>query len=90
MQSVAVAASEHHTSGEFVDDDDLSVTDHVVNVPLHHVAGLQGLLDVMVDLHVLRIRKVLDPEVVLTFLDTFFGQGDLVVLFLDGEVLMRV
>ena len=34
MQTLGVAAAEHQTAGELVDDDDLAVLDHIVHVPL--------------------------------------------------------
>ena len=65
MQTVAPAAAGHQASGEFVDDDDFVVLDHVVLIALEHHVRLQGLLDVMVDLHVVprsyRLRHVEQP-----------------------------
>ena len=39
MQALVVAAAEHQAAGELVHDDDLTVLDHIVHVPLHDAAG---------------------------------------------------
>ena len=39
MQTLAVAAAEHQTARELVDDDDLTVLDDVVDVALHRCRG---------------------------------------------------
>ena len=42
MQTLGVAAAEHETAGELVDDDDLAVLDDVVDVALHDAVGLDA------------------------------------------------
>ena len=46
VEALAVAPAEHETAGELVNNDDLAVLDDVINVPLHHAVGLDGLVDV--------------------------------------------
>jgi hypothetical protein len=47
VQALGVAAAEHEAAGELVDDDDLAVLDHVVDIALHDAVGLDGLIDVV-------------------------------------------
>ena len=86
METVAVAASEHHTSGKFIDDDDFAVADNVVNVTFHHVAGFQSLENVVVDFHVFRIGEVLDFKESFALGNAAVGQRNLVIFFIDNEV----
>ena len=39
MQALVVAAADHQTAGELVHDDDLTILDHVIDVPLHHAVS---------------------------------------------------
>ena len=63
MQALVIAAAEHQAAGELVHDDDLAVLDHIVDVPLHHAPGLDGLIDVVVQGGVLRVGQVLNVEI---------------------------
>jgi hypothetical protein len=53
VQAFVVAAADHQAAGELVHDDDLAVLDDVVDVPLHDAVGLDRLVDVVGDRHVL-------------------------------------
>ena len=55
VQAVAPAAAGHQASGELVDDDDLAVLHHVVHVELEQRVRAERLVDVVEDLHVLRV-----------------------------------
>ena len=74
VQTVAPAASGHQAAGEFVDDDDLAILDHVVLVALENDVGFEGLLHVMVELDVLRIIKVGNIEELFAAQDAFLGE----------------
>ena len=65
MQTLAVAAAEHQSAGELVDDDDLTVLDDVVDIALHRAVSLDGLVDVVRDGGVFGIGEVLKAEVLL-------------------------
>ena len=39
MQALVIAAAEHQAAGKLVHDDDLTVLDHIVHVPLHDAPG---------------------------------------------------
>ena len=88
VESVAVSSSEHQTSRELIDDDDLAVLYDIVYITLHHVSGLQSLQHVMVYFHVLRVREVLHAEILFTLLDTFVGERDLLVFFFYRKVVL--
>ena len=53
MQTLVVAAADHQTAGELVHDDDLTVLDHIVDIPLHYAVGFDSLIDVVGKGHVL-------------------------------------
>ena len=86
MQAVAVPAPRHEPAGEFVDDDDLRVLDHVVHIPLEEQMGLQRLVDVVHPIHVLGFEEIADGEEFFGLFDAFFGQVHRPRLFIDLEV----
>ena len=83
MQTVAEAAAVHETTGKFVDNQDLTVLHDVVHIPFHQVVGTKCLIHIVVQLHVVRIREVLNIKVLLALRHTFIRQGNLVVLLVD-------
>ncbi len=58
VQPVAPAAAGHQAAGELVDDDDLAVLDHVVDVALEDHVGAKRLVDVMLEVRVLEVVEV--------------------------------
>ena len=58
VQTVAPAAARHQPAGELVDDDDLAVLDHVVDVELKQRVRAQRLVDVMLEVGVLEVVEV--------------------------------
>ena len=86
MQTVGITASRHDTAGKFIDDQDLIIFDHVILILEHQIMGTQGKNDIVLDLKVFRIGKVLDMEELLDFLDTLLCQIDDLVLFIDDEI----
>ena len=58
METLVVAAAVHETAGELVNNDDLIVLDHIVNIPLHETPGLHGLVDVVGNGGVLDVGQV--------------------------------
>ena len=55
MEALVVASAVHQTAGKLVDDDDLTVFDHVVDVLFHEAARLHGLVDMVRKRGVLRV-----------------------------------
>ena len=86
VQAVGVAPAEHQTAGELVHDDNLAVLHHIVDVPLHHAVGLDGLVDMVGEGGVLRIGQVFDLEGLLGLLDAPGGEGGGARLFIDDIV----
>ena len=74
MQAIAPAAPRHQAAGEFVDDDDFAVLDHVILVALEDDVSLEGLLNVVVPFHVLRLIHVADAEQAFDLEHAFFGE----------------
>ena len=64
VQTVAPAAPGHETAGELVDDDDLAVLDHVVDVELEDRVRAQRLFDMVLDVRVLHVVQVAAVEAV--------------------------
>ena len=90
VQALVVAAAEHQAAGELVDDDDLAVLDHVVDVALHRAVRLDGLVDVVGDGGVLRVGQVLDLEILLGLGDAAGGEGGGLGLFVHDVVGVNV
>ena len=90
MQTLAVAAAEHQSARELVDDDDLAVLDDVVDVALHRAVRLDGLIDVVGDGGVLGIGEVLDLEILLGLGDAAGGERRGLGLFVHDVVGVNV
>ena len=86
MQTVAIAAAEHQSAGELVDDDDLTVLDDVVDIALHRAVSLDGLVDVVRDGGVFGIGEVFKAEVFLGLLHAAGGERRGLGLFVDDVV----
>ena len=86
MQALVVAAADHQAARELIDDDDLAVLDHIVDVLFHDTVGLDGLVDVVGQRHVLGSGQVLDLEVFLGLFDASGGQGASLVLFVHNVI----
>ena len=90
VQALVVAAADHQTAGELVHDDDLAVPHHVVDIPLHHAPGLDGLVDVVGQGHVLRVGQVVHMEPGLRLLHAGGGEGGALVLFVHHIVAVHL
>ena len=62
MQTLVIASAKHQTAGKLVNNDDLTVFDHIVDVPFHHAAGLHRLIDVVAQGGVFNVRQILHRE----------------------------
>ncbi len=90
VQPVAPAASGHEAAGELIDDDHLSVIDHVILVAVIEDVRAQRLLHVVVPLHVHRVVKVADAQQLFALEHALFGEAHAAVLFIDGVVAGQV
>ena len=86
MQAIRIAASWHDTSGKLIHDQDLIILHHIILIPEHQVVGPQRQNNVVLDLNILRIRKILDLKEFLYFLNTVRRQSDDLVLFIYDEI----
>ena len=86
MQALVVAAADHQAARELIDDDDFAVLDHIVDVLFHDTVGLDGLVDVVGQRHVLGSGQVLDLEVFLGLFDASGGQGAGLVLLVHNVI----
>ena len=86
MQSFVVAAAVHQTSGEFIDDDDLSVLDHIVDLVFHAAVCLDRLIDMVLDRDVIGIGEVFDIEELLRLFHAHLGEGGGIGFFIDDIV----
>ena len=69
MQALVVPAAIHEPPGEFIDNDDFPVLHHIVDVLFHKAPGLHGLIDVVRQCGIFRVRQILHAEIL-------FGLGD--------------
>ena len=95
MQAVAPAAAGHQAAGELVDDDDLAVLDHVVDVELEERVRAQRLVDVVEQRHVGRVVEAVRRlqavrEHLLGLGHAALGQRDRLVLLVDDVVAGRL
>src|SRR5699024_9308578 len=90
VQTVVVAAAVHQTAGELVDDDDLAILDDVVGVTVHDAPGLDGLVDVVAQAHVVGVGKVVHLEPGFGLLDAALGQGSALALFVHDVVAVHL
>ena len=90
VQTLVVPAAVHETAGELVHDDDLTVLDDVVDVPLHKAASLHGLVDVVREGGVLRVGQILHAEELLRLGNAAGGEGHGALLFVHDVVAVVV
>ncbi len=74
MQAVGIPSAQHDAAGEFVDDQNLAVLDHVVDIQVHGAVGLQRLVDVVLQGQVVRVHQVFKVEILLRLGDTGLGE----------------
>ncbi len=94
VETIAPAAARHQTAGELVDDHDLTVLDHVVDVDPEDRVRAQGLLDMVLDVRVFHVVEVpavqTVREVLLGRLHAALGQRDRLVLLVDDVIARQV
>ena len=73
MESVGPSTARHQPSGELVDDNDLSVLDDVIDIPLEYCVRAQGLIDVVEDVDLIRVVQVRNVEHALDLGDPRLG-----------------
>ena len=86
VQAVAPAPAGHQPAGELVDDQDLAVLHHVVDVALVEGVGAQRLVHVVERVDLARVVEVRDAEHLLDLGDAVLGEDGVPRLLVDGEV----
>ena len=86
MQTIRIAPSRHDTSGELIHDQHLIVLHHIILVTEHQVMRTERQNDIMLDLQILRICKVVDVEEFFHLLHTCCRQVHDLILFIDNKV----
>ena len=86
VQAIGPAAAGHEAAGELVDDDDLAVLDHVLDVALVERVRLDGDLDVVLHVPVFGVGDVADAEELFDLLPALVGDGDGAGLLVDDVV----
>ena len=90
VEAFRPAAALHDPAGELVDDLDLAVLDHVVDVALVERLRLQRLVQVVDELRVARVVEVVDPQRALDLGDRALARRDRLVLLVELVVDVRV
>ncbi len=86
MQTIGPAAAGHEAAGEGVDDDDLAVLDHVVDVALVESVGLDAGFDVVLEIPVFGVGDVVDAEQLFDGDPAVVGDADGAVFLVDDVV----
>ena len=86
VQPVAPAPARHEPARELVHDHDLAVLHNVVNIALKKGMGLQRLVHVVHQVHVLGIVEIARVQELFDLDIALFGQGSGLGLLLDGVV----
>ena len=87
VQSVAVTAPVHKSSGKLVHDYDfVFVVDDIVLVKFHYIIGADCVVYIMVKLHVFDVGKIVHRKETLGFFHAAFGKSNRFLLFVDVEV----
>ena len=86
MQSVGITTPVHDTTGKFIDNQNLVILYHIILVFKHQVVGAKCEDNIMLNLQILRIRKVIDMEIFLHLFHTLLSQIYSLFLFIDDKV----
>jgi hypothetical protein len=76
VEALRPAAAFHDPARELVDDLDLALLDHIVDIALEERLRLQRLIQVVHELHVSGVVEVVDPERALDRVDRGLGRRD--------------
>src|ERR1700716_302738 len=86
MQAVRPPPPWHHAAGKFVNDDDLTVFDYVLNIAPIQRMRLDRSFNVMLERPVFGVGDVADTEQSFDLLPTFVGDCDVAVLLVNHIV----
>ena len=86
MQAFIITTPLHQTTGKFVNDNDLTVFNNVVDLVVHTAVGLDSLVDMVQQGHIFGVHQVVDAESFFSLCDTLRGQSSSFCLFVDDIV----
>ncbi len=86
MKTVGKTTSRHDTTGKLINDHDLIIAYHIILILKHQVMCTQRKDDIVLDLHILRIRKVRQLEETLHLRHARFRQVNHLIFFIDNEI----
>ena len=86
METVGESSSGHDTSGKFVYDKNLIILDNIILIFVHEVMRSESKDDIVVDLGILGIRKILDMEELLYSGGSGFGEVNDLILLVNYKV----
>ena len=86
MQSVGIPSSVHNTSGKFIDNQNLIILYDIIHIPLHKVVCPKSKDDIMLNLEVLRIGKVVNMKILFYFFYTLLRKVYRFFLFVNNKV----
>ena len=76
MKPITIPPSKHHPAGELVNDDDLSILDHIIDFILKQNMRLERLIGMVKHLNIGRIIKVIQPQQLLRQSHTLLRHHD--------------
>ena len=74
MQSVRIPSSVHNTAGKLIDNQNLIILYDIIHIPLHKVICPKSKDDIVLNLEVFRICKVIDMKILFYFFYTLLGK----------------
>ena len=86
MQPLGISTSLHQSAGEIIDYNDFPFLDDIILIPKHQIIGAQRLINPMLKLHMLQIRKIIHTKIFFGLVHPFFSQGDGLALFIGNKI----
>ncbi len=86
MQTLGVPSAYHDSARELVNNQHLTVLNHIVNIPLHDAPCLNGEVNMVLNCKVLGVHKVFKGEEFLSLCDTALSQSSGAGLFVNDVV----
>ena len=90
VEPLVIAAAIHDTPGELINDKDLTILDHIVDISPHHAPCLKRLVDMVGQGGILDIGQVHHIKGPLSFFNTPCSQGGRLSLLIDDIVGINV
>ena len=86
MKTVRISSSGHDTSRKLIDDQNFVILHHIILVAEHQVVGTESQNNIMLNLQIFRICKIINVEEFLYLLHTVFCKVDRLFFLIDNKV----